>query len=184
VSDDRYSRAQCGQQERRPGRWLVPLAAALVVLASAALAGWQTGWPRPVFGVQKAALDSRARPASVPAPVTSGAFPVTPNPDSPPTARTDPAAVVEGYFSAIDDRDYRIAWALGGKNTGSSYREFVQGFSGTAHDTVTILALDGNDVTARLVAGQDDGTVKTFQGTYTVTSGAITHFDVAQTGPA
>lgn len=169
--------------------WLVALVAVVVVLGSAAVAGWQTGWPRAIFGAQKAALDSPSSgvpPASAPAPVTpassSASVPVTPNPQTPGAAGADPATVVQAYFGAINDHDYQTAWDLGGKNTGSSYPEFVQGFSATANDTVTILSLDGNDATARLVAEQDDGTAKTFQGTYTVTSGVITHFDVTQTG--
>jgi hypothetical protein len=38
---------------------------------------------------------------------------------------------------------------------------------------VTIEATSGNVVTARLLADQSDGTVKTFRGTYTVTNGII-----------
>jgi hypothetical protein len=36
-------------------------------------------------------------------------------------------------------------------------------------------------VTARLVATQTDGAVKTYQGAYTVTGGVITQFSVQQT---
>ena len=165
--------------------WLVALAAVAAVLAIA-LAGWRASWPRAIFGVQKASLDSPPAPSGAP-PATApaapaGAFPVTPNPADP-AAGADPAAVVAAYFSAINARDYRAAWELGGKSTGSSYPEFVQGFSGTARDTVTILALDKNDVTARLVAEQDNGTSRAFQGIYTVTSGTITRFDVYSLGP-
>lgn len=65
---------------------------------------------------------------------------------------------------------------------GGSYSSFVNGFDTTASDTVTILSLSGNTVTARLTAEQTDGTVKTYQGTYTVDNGVLVKFDVQQIG--
>ncbi len=47
---------------------------------------------------------------------------------------------------------------------------------------MTILSTSGNVATARLVAQQDDGSTKTFEGAYTVIGGVITSFDVQQTG--
>jgi hypothetical protein len=88
-------------------------------------------------------------------------------------------AVVRG---AINAHDYGKAWNLGGRNLGQSFTTFVQGYSGTAHDDLTILSVSGNVVTAQLTATQTDGTVKTFRGTYTVSNGIITHFDINQTG--
>ena len=41
-----------------------------------------------------------------------------------------------------------------------------------------IVSVTGNIVTARLTARQTDGTIKTFEGTYTVSGGAITQFNV------
>ncbi len=58
----------------------------------------------------------------------------------------------------------------------------MQGYSGTAHDNLTVLSVSGNVVTAELTATQTDGTVKTHQGAYTVSHGIITHFDIHQTG--
>ncbi len=47
-----------------------------------------------------------------------------------------------------------------------------------------IVSVDGDVVTADLVAQQTDGTVKTYEGTYTVEDGTIVGFDVQQTdGP-
>lgn len=94
----------------------------------------------------------------------------------------DPASVVTAYFAAINAGDYGQAWALGGSNTGSSYSEFVSGFATTNNDTVTVQSTSGDVVTAQLVAQQDDGSTKTFEGTYTVSGGAISSFDVQQTG--
>jgi serine/threonine protein kinase len=93
-----------------------------------------------------------------------------------------PASTVTAYVAAINSKDYLRAWNLGGRNTGTSYQGFVQGFSTTAKDTATILSVTGNVVTARINALQTDGTVKTYQGTYTVQNGVITQFNVSQTG--
>jgi hypothetical protein len=41
--------------------------------------------------------------------------------------------------------------------------------------------VSGDLVTAQVTAEQTNGTVKTYQGTYTVTSGVITQFNVRQT---
>jgi len=58
----------------------------------------------------------------------------------------------------------------------------VQGFGTTDKDTLIILSVSGSAVTAELVAQQTDGTVKTFQGTYTVDHGVITTAHVGQIG--
>lgn len=93
-----------------------------------------------------------------------------------------PADTVRAYFAAINNHDYAQAWELGGQHTGYSYASFVDGFSGTASDSVTILSVSGNVVTAQLTAQQASGTVKTYQGTYTVSDGVIVAFDVRQVG--
>jgi hypothetical protein len=103
------------------------------------------------------------------------------SPASPPAGPSaDPAATVRAYFAAITSRDYSLAWKLGGQHTGSSYPGFVSGLSTTASDTVAILSVSGDVVTARLTALQTDGTVKIFHGTYTVRDGAIVGFNVRQ----
>jgi hypothetical protein len=42
--------------------------------------------------------------------------------------------------------------------------------------------VSGHVVTAQVTAEQTNGTVKTYHGTYTVTGGVITRFNVQQTG--
>ena len=91
-----------------------------------------------------------------------------------------PAATVRAYVAAINGHHYARAWRLGGRNAGGSYAGFVSGFSGTAKDTLTIVSVSGDVVTARLGAQQTDGTVDTYLGTYTVQHGVITGFDVGQ----
>ena len=95
---------------------------------------------------------------------------------------TGPAATVLAYVAAINGHDYALAWWLGGRNTGLSYPSFVSGFSTTVRDTLTILSVSGETVTARLTAQQTDGHVDTYQGTYTVDGGVIIGFHVGQVG--
>jgi serine/threonine-protein kinase len=93
---------------------------------------------------------------------------------------TTPAGTVQAYYAAINGHHYARAWRLGGRNSGSSYSSFVSGYATTQHDTVTILSVSGNMVTARVAALQTDGTVKTYQGTYTVSNRVISQFNVHQ----
>jgi hypothetical protein len=93
-----------------------------------------------------------------------------------------PSAAVRAYVAAINGHRYARAWRLGGRNAGGSYPGFVSGFTGTAHDRLTIVSVVGDVVTARLSAQQTNGTVDTYQGTYTVHHGVIVGFDIAQVG--
>jgi serine/threonine protein kinase len=86
---------------------------------------------------------------------------------------TTPAQTVQAYFRAINRHRYARAYRIGGQQTGESYSSFVTGLNGTAHDTVQILSTNGDVVTARLTATQTDGSVKTFEGTYTISNGTI-----------
>ncbi|HEY3906932.1 MAG TPA: hypothetical protein VGM14_23710 [Streptosporangiaceae bacterium] len=117
-------------------------------------------------------------PVVSPSPVTSPS--PTPSPTAPPV---DPAFVVEAYFSAINAGDYLRAWQLGGDNAGPpSLADFEDGYRTTANDVLQILSVDGAVVSAKLQAEQTDGSVITYQGTYTVQGGAIVAFDVQQVG--
>jgi hypothetical protein len=102
---------------------------------------------------------------------------------TPPTSRVvaapvPPAITVRRYYAAISRRNYERAWLLGGDHTGRTHAQFVAGFSGTQRDVVTILKSGGDQVAASIVAVQTDGTVKKFAGTYVVTNGVITSFNV------
>jgi serine/threonine protein kinase len=89
-----------------------------------------------------------------------------------------PAATVRAYIAAINGHHYLRAWKLGGRNGPSPYPEFVRGFATTAKDTLTVVSVNGDVVTARLSALQTNGSVQAFQGTYTVEHGVITRFNV------
>jgi hypothetical protein len=124
-------------------------------------------------------------PAAATAPVASATPSATPSPAAAHHApHLGSAATVRAYFKAINRHDYRRAWRLGGRYVGNSYAAFTGGFAGTGHDAVTIKSVSGHVVTARLAARQMDGSVKTYEGTYRVSHGVITGFQVAQVFPA
>jgi len=97
----------------------------------------------------------------------------------PPATQARPARVVREYFAAINHHRWLIAYRLRNES-GESYADFVKGFADTKLDVVTIDGVTGDVVTARLRALQTDGTVKIFQGTYTVANGVISTSDVHQ----
>lgn len=119
------------------------------------------------------------RSRTLPGPGPSRAGP-SPHPTAPARTPMRPIATVRAYVAAINGHHYARAWRLGGRNTGGSYPSFVSGFTGTAKDTLTIVSVSGDVVTARLSARQTDGSVNTYQGTYTVHHAVITGFDVVQ----
>lgn len=120
------------------------------------------------------------------APASPGRSPTTTTPPTTPpstttpptTAPVAPETVVVEYYDAINSRDYRKAWALGGDNLSSNYAAYVQGYSGTASVTVTVLSTQGNTVDVKIAATQDNGGVATYQGTYTVSNGIIVSADI------
>lgn len=153
-------------------RWLALLAGLAVLLVAAAIA---------VILLRPARQAATARHSPAPAAAHRATTPATARPTTaaPPGPR-GPAATVRAYVAAINSHDYARAWDLGGKNTGSTYPAFVSGFQGTAHDTLSIVAVSGNTVTARISARQTDGTVRVYQGTYQVRHGVITGFHVTR----
>ncbi len=94
----------------------------------------------------------------------------------------DPGTVVQAYFDAINSKDYKRAWELGGKNVGHPYDKFAAGFATTDHDVLTVVSVQGTTVTADLTAFETNGTQKKFHGTYIVTDGTITKFSVKAVG--
>ena len=113
-------------------------------------------------------------------PTPSDTSSATPSTSASPTD-SGPAGTVEAYFNAINAANYQLAWQLGGDNSNQTYDQFVSGLSSTQSDVVTPQSVNGNVVTATLVATNKDGTTKSFSGQYTVTNGVITHFNVQQT---
>ena len=167
-----------GRDRRRSrGAFTAGLVAALLVLFFAA-AGVTYLVLHKTRGTGPGAAGSGA-PAGSSAPGVPASSSTLPAPPSPPPPGVL-AATVRAYYSAINHHRYARAWRLGGRNTGETYHAYISGFAGTAHDTATIQSVSGDVVTAQLVAQQTNGTVKTYQGSYTVEGGVITQFSVQQ----
>jgi len=158
-----------------------PVGASVVVLPAAALATALAAGCTSAPGHPAAQTPSRSI-AAHPASGAARALPTTGAPAA--SIHLGPAATVRAYYRAISNHNYARAWHLGGRFTGSSYSAFAAGFQGTAHDKVSILKVTGNVVTGRLAARQTDGSVRSYQGTYRVTRGVITRFDVALSSAA
>jgi len=178
--DELLTPARAPRQRRR--YWAVLLGLAL--LAAVGFVGYTflAGSPHAPSGLQAAASHAvthagRSRTPAGPTPSPAAA---SPRPARRARGPMRPTATVRAYVAAINGHHYARAWRLGGRNTGGSYPAFVSGFTGTAKDTLTIVSVSGDVVTARLSARQADGTVSTYQGTYTVHHGVITGFDVVQ----
>jgi len=163
------------RRPRRTGRTVLILLGILIlalvigVLVSHIVSKGSTAAP-------PANLSSSSAPPASSAPASSAAA------STGPVAAQTPGQVVQAYYQAINEHQYRTAWDLGGQNTlpRTTYDSYVAGFDGTASDVVEILSVSGNVVTAQLTANQTDGTAKVYEGTYTVTGGQITVFHVGR----
>src|SRR5699024_4827459 len=128
-----------------------------------------------------------AEPSVQPRPPESStpAPPPMPSPPDPPasgspdeTADPLPQEVVSDYYAAINRGDYRTAWQLGGKNLDSTYEHYANGFDTTAYVLWITEDVSGQQVTGSLDAGQSDGSLKEFHGSYTVRDGEIVSADI------
>jgi len=151
-----------------PGNLGNPAQSNHVSQSSHAGAGSQRKRIRHVRPATQASPSSTSTPSSASSPRTA-------------TSPTSSVATVSAYIAAINARDYARAWSLGGRSSSPSYSAFVQGFGSTASDTLTVVSVNGNVVTARLAARQTDGAVIAYQGTYTVDRGVIVASDIKQT---
>jgi hypothetical protein len=136
--------------------------------------------------VPAATTTTPAAPASSsvpPAAPVQPAQPAQPAPAQPQFANA--TAVVSQFYQDITDHNYSAAWALGGDNisNGVSYATWVAGYSDTTASLAlgTISDFGADQVQAALVATQLDGSVKTYQGTYTVQNGVIVAANIIQT---
>jgi serine/threonine-protein kinase len=105
------------------------------------------------------------------------------SPSSSPATPASPDTVVTDFYNAINDHDYRTAYRLNKRaQSDESFTTFKLGFAGTQYDNLTITGVSGNTVSINLTADQTDGSVKTYDGTYTVRHGNIVDADITQTG--
>jgi hypothetical protein len=98
-----------------------------------------------------------------------------PQPAAPAAPAANAEAVVDQFYQDITDHNYPAAWALGGDNIGGApYGPWVAGYATTASLTLgTVSEFNATTVDAELIATQTDGSVRTYQGTYTVANGVI-----------
>jgi helix-turn-helix protein len=170
---------------RRRPNWAVVLGLALAVTLGFAAYHFIVPGSPPAASTPAAAANHAAgrhpgRGGALPAPKTSHTAALRHT--IPARTLTGPVATVRAYVAAINGHHYARAWRLGGRNTGGSYPQFVSGFGTTARDALTIVSVSRHEVTARITARQTDGTVDTYQGTYTVDNGVIVGFEVLQVG--
>ncbi len=84
------------------------------------------------------------------------------------------AQVVEQFYQAIDAYQYADAYELLGSSlqAGQSPEDFEDGYSDTAFEELktgqTSSAPEGTEVEVELIAWHNDGTIESFQGSYTV----------------
>ena len=116
---------------------------------------------------------------------TTPAPPATPASAQPSPQFANADAVVNQFYEDITDHRYSAAWALGGDNiaNGASYATWAAGYADTTASIAlgTVSDFGSDQVQAQLSATQLDGTVKTYEGTYTVENGVIVAANIVQT---
>jgi len=88
---------------------------------------------------------------------------------------TGPRAVVDSYFAAINQRDWRRAWQLGGESSSPSYRDMIDEYASTEQDVIRVMRVDGNQAIVRVRAYQADGKCQVYQMYFVVQDGMIVH---------
>ena len=89
------------------------------------------------------------------------------------TTESEPRAVVEAYFAAINKRNWTRVGQLGGKNLSPSRGSMIKGFRDTSKDVITDITSDGGAVTVRVEAYETTGALQIYTFHYTVAGGEI-----------
>ena len=136
----------------------------------------------PAATPKPAATTAPATPA--PAKTVYVQAPAAPAPPAQPAYFANSTAVVNQFYQDISNRDYPAAWALGGDNiSGTDYATWVAGYGTTVSISLGTFGAFGSDqVQCSLSALHTDGSVNTYEGTYTVSGGAIVAASIVQTG--
>lgn len=164
---------------------MLPAAAGAILVAALTGCGVQAATvPRPAV-THTVYRTVPAKPAAATtAPQTATTQPPVQAPAAPAPQFVNAEAVVAQYYQDITDQNYQAAWLLGGNIIGGSdYAGWVAGYATTASIALGTESNFGSDqVQAALYATQTDGSVRSYEGTYTVTSGVITAASIVQTG--
>ncbi|WP_274917724.1 hypothetical protein [Streptomyces sp. WZ-12] len=124
-------------------------------------------------------LDPTPTPTPYTAPGDPAGSPSSASPPSPSPSPDTPSGIVERFYREINAHDFAAAWELGGKNIGgANYGDWVAGYGSTSQITVSAVdstsgGTNAGEVSAVVRALQNDGSVKVYSGTYTVSNGAI-----------
>jgi hypothetical protein len=85
-----------------------------------------------------------------------------------------PRTVVRAYFAAINARDWRKVWRIGGDHLSQSYGTMVAGYADTIRDVVSYTRVSGDHVIVSIRAHELGGAIQVFKVEYTVRNGLIT----------
>jgi hypothetical protein len=86
-----------------------------------------------------------------------------------------PRAVVDSYFAAINHRDWRKVWRLGGQNLHQSYDAMVDGYHQTFRDWVQAVSVVGDQASVVVRARETDGEIQLYQMDFRIQGGVIVH---------
>ncbi|MFD5512054.1 hypothetical protein ACFWIB_30390 [Streptomyces sp. NPDC127051] len=185
-------------------RWLLWLVAALVVVGGGSAGVLLAVAPTPVeraadvaaSGPPPGADSGSSLPSAVVPPPTprssdplppafpsaSATRPVEPPVEPSPARADDPGEVVEEYYQDLANRDFAAAWELGGKYIAhTSYAKWVAGYDTTASISLgSANTVDPGRVRVVIRALQTDGTLRAYEGTYTVSGGVIVGAQVTE----
>ena len=165
----------CPEEETHPLKKLAAIAAG-IVLATGLAAG--------LAACGTTAPSARTAVATVTvAPTPTVTKTVISTPAAPAPELVNAQAVVTQFYGDLNDGDFADAWNIGGDNiAGTDYDAWVTGFADTNWVSLDSWGYFGSDeVTVDLTAPQADGSVLTYQGTYTVESGVIVSASIIET---
>jgi serine/threonine protein kinase len=92
-----------------------------------------------------------------------------------PVTPPGPRAVVDSYFAAINRREWRRVWRLGGENSSPSYRKMVDDYSSTDRAVIRAISVTGDHAVVRVRAYETDGQLRVYQMYFVISDGVIVH---------
>jgi Protein kinase domain len=84
-----------------------------------------------------------------------------------------PLAVVDSYFAAINHRDWRRVWRLGGEASSPSYSKMIDDYSSIDKDVIRAISVTGNHAVVQVRAYEADGQSRLYQMYFVISDGVI-----------
>jgi len=125
-----------------------------------------------------------ASTTSTPAPTSTTSTATSTTTSTTTVPKVTPSQLLERFYADLNARKFSTAWALQDRHFQAilgGFASWEAGYASTASDNLTIVGVSGNEVDISLVATQDDGSTKDYQGVYYVHASLITGADVAET---